>query len=60
MKFIEIHKQATREQKLKDKLSHMQTWINELHYRMTKYFPPLKIKSSKIFKSFSFRFKLRI
>ncbi|CAF4982781.1 unnamed protein product, partial [Rotaria sp. Silwood1] len=41
--FIQIHKQATREQKLKDKLMHMQTWLSELHYRMAKYKPPLKI-----------------
>ncbi|CAF4673634.1 unnamed protein product, partial [Rotaria sp. Silwood2] len=41
--FIQIHKQATREQKLKDKLMNMQTWLSELHYRMAKYKPPLKI-----------------
>lgn len=46
--FTQIHKQATREQKLKDKLTHMQTWLSELHYRMAKYRPPLKITSSMI------------
>ncbi len=44
--FNQIHKEATREQKLKDKLIHMQTWLNELHYRMAKYKPPIKISPS--------------
>ncbi|CAF3049511.1 unnamed protein product [Rotaria sp. Silwood2] len=30
--FIQIHKQTTREQKLKDKLIQIQTWLSELHY----------------------------
>ncbi|CAF3637968.1 unnamed protein product, partial [Rotaria sp. Silwood2] len=47
--FIQIHKQATREQKLKDKLMNMQTWLSELHYRMAKYKPPLKITTGNYF-----------
>ena len=43
--FDQIHKEATREQKLKEKLIHMQSWLNELHYRMTKYRPALKIST---------------
>ncbi|CAF1139632.1 unnamed protein product [Adineta steineri] len=35
--FMQIHKHATKEQKLKEKLSQMQTWLNELYYRMIKY-----------------------
>ncbi|UJR29306.1 hypothetical protein I4U23_010520 [Adineta vaga] len=35
--FLQIHKHAMREQKLKEKLAQMQTWINELYYRMIKY-----------------------
>ncbi|CAF1514427.1 unnamed protein product, partial [Adineta ricciae] len=35
--FLQIHKHATREQKLKEKLTQMQTWIDELYYRMIKY-----------------------
>jgi hypothetical protein len=46
--FNQIHKQATREQKLKDKLVHMQTWLSELHYRMAKYRPPLRIAPCNI------------
>ncbi len=45
--FNQIHKQATREQKLKDKLVHMQTWLSDLHYRMAKYRPALKISPRK-------------
>ncbi|CAF1165003.1 unnamed protein product, partial [Didymodactylos carnosus] len=40
--FLTIHKQATREQKLKDKLSYLQTWLNELQYRMARYRPSLR------------------
>lgn len=45
--FNQIHKQATREQKLKEKLIHMQTWLNDLHYRMAKYRPPIRTTQSK-------------
>jgi hypothetical protein len=44
---MQIHKQATREQKLKDKLVHMQTWLSELHYRMAKYRPALRTTQRK-------------
>jgi hypothetical protein len=47
--FMQIHKQATREQKLKDKLIHMQTWLNELHYRMAKYRPALKTTPRNVY-----------
>jgi hypothetical protein len=50
--FNQIHKQATREQKLKDKLVHMQTWLNELHYRMAKYRPALKTTPGRSYSSF--------
>ena len=45
--FMQIHKQATREQKLKDKLTDMQTWLSELHYRLAKYKPAFKITPGK-------------
>ena len=35
--FLSIHKHATREQKLKEELAQMQTWLNELISRMIKY-----------------------
>ena len=47
--FNQIHKQATREQKLKEKLIHMQTWLNDLHYRMAKYRPPIRTTQRKSF-----------
>ncbi len=50
--FIQIHKQATREQKLKDELIHMQTWLNELHYRMAKYRPALKTTQGNALRQF--------
>ncbi|CAF3428145.1 unnamed protein product [Rotaria socialis] len=56
--FIQIHKQATREQKLKDKLMHMQTWLSELHYRMAKYRPPLKIATVRNRLTSSYRQRL--
>ena len=46
---MQIHKQATREQKLKDKLVHMETWLSELHYRMAKYRPALRTTQRKSF-----------
>lgn len=46
--FNQIHKQATREQKLKEKLIHMQTWLSDLHYRVVKYKPSIKITSSEL------------
>ncbi|CAF1088574.1 unnamed protein product [Rotaria sordida] len=56
--FTQIHKQATREQQLKDKLMHMQTWLNELHYRMAKYKPPLKITTVRSRITSSYRQRL--
>jgi hypothetical protein len=35
--FLSIDKDATREQKLKEELAAMQTWLNELISRMIKY-----------------------
>lgn len=35
--FMQIHKHALREQKLKEELAQMQVWLNELYYRMIKY-----------------------
>jgi hypothetical protein len=46
---MQIHKHATREQKLKEKLIQMQTWLSELHYRIIKYGPAHKTTSGDIY-----------
>jgi len=34
----------------------MQTWLSELHYRMARYKPALKITQSNHYSSFTFKF----
>ncbi len=44
---MQIHKHATKEQKLKENLIQIQTWLSELYYRIIKYGPAHKTTSGK-------------